>query len=89
MTALNRAPALNGGQVDRYDSILGTATYSSSESGDFCGCIIRVYRRKLGSTHDGNSVPLVCKAVMACRGLGAVVDTARITEINWSPNSQC
>jgi hypothetical protein len=44
--------------------------------------MIRVYRRKFGSTHDGNSRPLECKAVMAWSGLGAVVDTARITKFD-------
>ena len=38
-----------------------------------------VYRRKFLSTQDGNCRVLECSAVIACKGLGVLVDTAKIT----------
>jgi hypothetical protein len=40
---------------------------------------MRVYRKKLVSTQDGNCRALECSAVIACKGLGVFVDTAKIT----------
>src|SRR5688572_5346289 len=54
-------------------------TYSSSESVEFSGWTITVYRRLVGSTQDGNSNCFVCSAVIVCKGLGALVETARMT----------
>jgi hypothetical protein len=42
--------------------------------------MINVYLRKLVSTHAGNCIFRACNAVIACSGLGDVVDTASITE---------
>jgi hypothetical protein len=39
-----------------------------------------VYRKRLESTHGGNCIVLECRVVMAWSGLGAVVDTASMTE---------
>jgi hypothetical protein len=44
---------------------------------------MRVYRKKLVSTQDGNCKALECSAVIACKGLGVVVDTAKITIENF------
>lgn len=43
---------------------------------------MRVYLRKLVSTQGGNCRARECSAVIACKGLGAVVDTAKITKKN-------
>ena len=60
-------------------------THSSSEKAEFCGWTMRMYRKTLVvSTHDGNCRLREYKDVIACRGLGAVVDTANITEISGS-----
>ena len=40
---------------------------------------MRVYRKKFVSTQEGNCRALECNAVIACKGLGVVVDTAKIT----------
>lgn len=56
--------------------------YSSCERTEFWGCIMSVYRRKLLSTQDGSCNARECSAVIACKGLGVVVDTAKITRRN-------
>ncbi len=38
-----------------------------------------VYRNNVESTHSGKSKGLECNAVIACRGFGEVVETAKIT----------
>lgn len=40
-----------------------------------------VYLRKLVSTQGGNCGARECNAVIACKGLGVVVDTAKITRM--------
>ena len=40
---------------------------------------MRVYRKRLVSIQDGNWRALECNVVIACKGLGVVVDTAKIT----------
>ena len=47
---------------------------------------MRVYRRKLVSTQDGNCRTLECSAVIACKGLGVLVDTAKITRRKLNMN---
>ena len=47
---------------------------------------MRVYRRKLVSTQDGNCRTLECSAVIACNGLGVLVDTAKITRRRLNMN---
>ena len=44
---------------------------------------MRVYRKRLLSTQDGNCKALECSAVIACKGLGVVVATAKITTENF------
>jgi hypothetical protein len=44
---------------------------------------MRVKYKTVVSTHGGNSSALACRAVIACKGFGAFVDTAKIIETGW------
>lgn len=53
--------------------------HSSSERGEFCGCTMRVYLKYVVSTQGGSCIVLPWSDVIAWSGLGAVVETARMT----------
>ena len=55
-------------------------TNSSSERDESWGWTIKVYRKKLGSTHAGSCMFRECRAVIACSGLDVAVETASMTE---------
>jgi hypothetical protein len=49
---------------------------------------MRLYRSIVGSTHAGNCIARACNADSACNGFGAIVDTAKTTDLHSSFQSE-